>query len=964
MVKKLLLFAFAASAAFSSAFAYKAEDCTIYLSGSPIFTGDPIEPNIKRVVCGDDEITKYGSVTYGENINAGDDAGTVSIKLSDGTKVEKTFAIYKKDVKIIIHDVEKEKGTDDPDFTWEIDSYDKLKEKLNADTLANFEEELKKTIKLERTNKSEDIVDDDGVPYKYEITLLADAENPKNSVVQKLETNFPNYNFGVKSGFLTITKTKVTVVAKSTSKVYGEDDPAFEYTINGNIEKKDYTKLGKIAVDRVAGEDVGKYDITVSVEKKDTDDYEVEVVSGVLGITPAPASVVVDDVSKIYGDATPKFTYKVEGLVGTDVLTGVELSCAKCSKTGLESVGEYIISVSVAETSNKNYTLELTNGTLSVTPRKVTVTLDAAEKTYGDKDPKYTFTSKGVVEGETLKGEIVTREEGEDVGSYKVELSFDEDANPNYVITPKAGTLKINPKAVTLTADNITKKFGEKDPELTYTVDALVGQDELEGVVLSREKGENSGEYAITAKVDAKSNPNYVVTVEGGVFTISANDDKIVVTITGHVDTVGYNGKEHVVKGFEIASNSEAFSVDFVEYTGDSSVAGKDAGTYEMGLAEKDFKNTSVNYPNVTFKVSDGSLVILPKSLVVTAKSDSITYGDEIPAEFVWTVDSLIKGDELDNIHVSLKETGLLAAGEYKLVFDKKSPTNKNYVVSEYVEGSLKVMQKVVTVTIADTSKVYGSPDPANYRITTTGLLDGDELPELVIAREPGENVLVSTDPLNEASYRISATLAPDAVANPNYSINVIQGHFTITPYKEPIKVIIIGNTITEKYTGDTITVPKSFDVILFNDTDVENPLPAEYTYLAEYVAYTGKPTVSGVAKYLYPMNFKAEEFVNISPNFENVSFALSIDGTLIINETGPTSIAALKNIKSFGVASKGRSIQISGSKVGDKFAVLDLRGKTIRKGVVSAANFEIPVPTAGVYMVRVGSTAKRIRVK
>lgn len=957
MVKKFLLLAFAASAAFSSAFAAESV-CALELSDNPLptFSGFQIKPEIIRATCTTNGVTSdvnydKNSVSYGPNVNAG--TGTVTVKMTAGGEITQEFEIGQKTVFITVADTTKEKGTDDPEFRWTLSE----PKNMFKDTVDNLKLELAKEIKLSRT-PGESIVNAKGETVRYSIKLASGIDDV-------LEKKFPNYMISVTPGALTITKTKVTVAAVGAGKTYGEEDPEkLEYTINGKIDPSEYSKLGLISVKREPGEDVGEYNISVSVENMKTADFDVAVVGSVFGITRAPASVVVDDVSKNYGDATPKFTYKVEGLIGDDELKDVELSCAKCSKEGLENVGEYVIAVSVPEKSNPNYKLELTNGTFSVTPRKATVTVDNAEKTYGAKDPKYTFTAEGLVDGQSLKGGTAAREEGEDVGSYKVDLSFDEDANPNYKITTKPGSLKITPKAVTLTANNISKKFGEKDPELTYKVDALVGEDKLEGVVLSREKGENAGKYAITAKVDAKANPNYEVTAEGGEFTIVANDDKIVVSITGHIDTVAYDGKDHVLKGFDIASNSEAFSVDFVEYTGDSSVTGKDAGAYPMGLSADNFKNTSVNYPNVTFKVTDGSLVVKPRSVIVTAKSDSITYGDATPTEFVWTADSLLKGDSLDNIHVTIKKTGLLAAGEYELVFDKKNPTNKNYVVSDYVAGTLKVNKKLVTVTIADTSKVYGSPDPATYRYEATGLLDGDSLPGLVIAREAGEDVLVATDSLNDAYYRISASFAPDAAVNSNYSIKVNQGHFKVTPYKNPIKVIIIGNRIVEKYTGDTITVPKSFDVILFNDVDEENPLPAEYTYLPKYVAYTGNPTVSGVNRYLYPMNFKVEDFKNISPNFETVNFVLSVDGTLVINDTGPTSIAALKNVKTFGVTSMGRSIQISGSKVGDKYAVLDLRGKTVSKGVVSAANFEISVPTAGVYMVRVGSTAKRIHVK
>ena len=40
------------------------------------------------------------------------------------------------------------------------------------------------------------------------------------------------------------------------------------------------------------------------------------------------------------------------------------------------------------------------------------------------------------------------------------------------------------------------------------------------------------------------------------------------------------------------------------------------------------------------------------------------------------------------------------------------------------------------------------------------------------------------------------------------------------------------------------------------------------------------------------------------------------------------------------------------------------MQGKVVRSGVVNAANFEVPVALAGIYVVRIGSLAQRVRVR
>ena len=479
----------------------------------------------------------------------------------------------------------------------------------------------------------------------------------------------------------------------------------------------------------------------------------------------------------------------------------------------------------------------------------------------------------------------------------------------------------------------------------------------LKGVALKREAGEDAGEYEITASVDAKSNPNYIVSTEAGKLTITANNDKIVVTIKGRADTLQYDGKEHTLKGYEISTNNEAYALKFVEYTGDSIVSGKDAGKYSMGLAASEFKNTSVNYTNVTFNITDGILQINPRALVVTAKADTITYGDEIPTEFTWAADSLLKGDSLDNIHVTLNKTGLLDAGDYALAFDQKNPTTKNYTVTKYVANTLTVLPKSVIVTVNDTSKFYSEADPEKFTYKVEGLLEGDVLPELVLKRQAGENVLPEDE-----SYAISAGFAKEEPSK-NYKVKIRQGEFTIKPCEQRITVAIYGDNVVAMYNdGEDVTIKKSFDVSPMRIPG-EPWLPEEFAYKKEFVIYKGDTTMTEKELGEYAMGLVASDFENISPNFKNVNFVVTIDGTFKITDQ-ETSIASVKGVKAFGLSSMNRSIQVSGSTVGKRFAVLDMQGRVIRSGMVESSNFESPVSNAGVYMVRVGASAQRIRVK
>ncbi|WP_260209132.1 mucin-binding protein [Lactiplantibacillus pentosus] len=115
-------------------------------------------------------------------------------------------------------------------------------------------------------------------------------------------------------------------------------------------------------------------------------------------------------------------------------------------------------------------------------------------------------------------------------GDYQIQLTATgreklEQANPDYDFKDSAfsdGTLTVVKLAVTVTASDVTKAFGQSDPALTLkdATGVLVNGDSLDalGVTLRRKTGEKVGRYDITG---TSTSSNYDVTVEPGVFQIT-----------------------------------------------------------------------------------------------------------------------------------------------------------------------------------------------------------------------------------------------------------------------------------------------------------------------------------------------------------------------------------------------------------------------------------------------------------
>ena len=71
-------------------------------------------------------------------------------------------------------------------------------------------------------------------------------------------------------------------------------------------------------------------------------------------------------------------------------------------------------------------------------------------------------------------------------------------------------SVTVNAKAITVTADALSKTYGDTDPTLTSTAQGLVNGAELTGE-LKRVAGENVGSYAIEQNTLTAGN-NYAIT--------------------------------------------------------------------------------------------------------------------------------------------------------------------------------------------------------------------------------------------------------------------------------------------------------------------------------------------------------------------------------------------------------------------------------------------------------------------
>lgn len=181
-------------------------------------------------------------------------------------------------------------------------------------------------------------------------------------------------------------------------------------------------------------------------------------------------------------------------------------------------------------------TFQITPISMNVTASDRTVTYDGTAKTVtvnapGDATVRY-GTRNGVYDLTEAPGYT-------DAGEYTVWYQVTKE---NHQTVEGSVKLTIRPVALTVTADNAEKVYGEDDPSFTWriTSGATVSGETLSGITVTRAAGEDAGTYAITA-ADNGSNGNYAITFRSGTFTVLRRE----ITITWEDLEFTYDGEEH-----------------------------------------------------------------------------------------------------------------------------------------------------------------------------------------------------------------------------------------------------------------------------------------------------------------------------------------------------------------------------------------------------------------------------------
>ncbi|MBQ9525270.1 MAG: hypothetical protein IJR69_09160, partial [Bacteroidaceae bacterium] len=184
-----------------------------------------------------------------------------------------------------------------------------------------------------------------------------------------------------------------------------------------------------------------------------------------------PITITVLSYTREYGEDNPTFEYTVTG--GT-ITSGTPT--ISCSATKTSPVGTYDIIVEKGTVSNKS--VELVNGTLTITQTPLTVTAKSFTITQGDAMPAFTATYSGFRNGNTES--VLTKQpkfscsatSSSAPGTYDIIVSGAEAMN--YTMSYVKGTLTIEEKDVSAEIANwYDDVIAEETPAVNYTNETL-----------------------------------------------------------------------------------------------------------------------------------------------------------------------------------------------------------------------------------------------------------------------------------------------------------------------------------------------------------------------------------------------------------------------------------------------------------------------------------------------------------
>ena len=687
---------------------------------------------------------------------------------------------------------------------------------------------------------------------------------------------------------VTITARPVTINVANKTKAFGEADPEFTGKVEGLVNVDD---LGNVSYARIADdaskENVGD-DITLTATYTENPNYDVTVRNGKLKIKAAQITdterfTVTQPANVVYNGQS-----QIQSVVVTDTKTGKQLVVDKDCTISYSEDTINVGTVTITVVGKGNYAGTVTR-TYEITSKPVTITVDKAEKIFGDADPEFTGNVEGLVNVDDL-GKVsyvriandATKENITDditlTATYTENKNYSVSVTTNKLVIKAATNNGLKVKALTTVYDGDAHTI-ETPEALKAGTTILYSTTENGEFTETKPEYTDADEYTIYVK---GTNPNYADTE---VYPATIKITKRPVTVSVETDEFDYDGKEHSVsysvseagKNTGLLSNhKETVTLENASRTneGTNTVTVKDV---KIGVTQNALESVVSFFTGADTDVTK-NYDIATESGSITVKAATITDDKRFtvtqPENVVYNGQS-----QKQSVVVTDKTTGKELVENTDCTISYSEDTTNVGTVTVTITGkdnyagtvtrTYEITAKPVTITVDSTEKVYGTEDP-EFTGKVVGLVKDGDLGTVSYVREAGD---VSKENVGD-----SVTLTATYEANDNYDITITHGTVTITA--RPLTITAASASKTFDNTALTATSAAITDGTLADGQEV--------TSVTVVGSQTEVGTSANVASNLVVM----ADGVDVTSNYD-ISY---VDGTLTVtaapvNPVTPTPV-------------------------------------------------------------------------
>lgn len=496
---------------------------------------------------------------------------------------------------------------------------------------------------------AENIISGDNVSLSSAGTNSRDAGSHTARVLALSGADATNYTLpstGLTAEYV-IDKAPLDVTVGDGEIAFGDDLSSLPVSASGFFKEEGESVLaGTFVTDYVKGAHTGTYDVSYAFTAANY--YLSSVTPGKLTVHPRPVTVTVAEKQIVYGDA---YAFEV---IAENVPEG--LSPAFRFSLSSPHVGER--DVLFEGVSSDDYDVTYLPAKYTVSPRRVSLTVDAPACTYGA-TPTYEgrLDEGSYARGETFSDlEIVWQNLPRSVGTFTLTGRI---TNPDYVGTVSPCLVTVTPKRVTLRVNSTISVYGE--PFVTPSVTALtpLAYDDTVAdldLTISSPESFNAGHYDLTILSCGNANYTVVEAEADAGYGHNYSIEKRVVRVTFDDDLPFIMGNDPIVPSFDVQGTVGADRVEIaLSYalvnergtTDEKSSSISMPGTYSVSAAIDDPSgNYIVEYPR-TVRVcgysaeSNGVIVVTQNGFV--GELPTVTFLDATAYKLKYQGDSFFQ---------------------------------------------------------------------------------------------------------------------------------------------------------------------------------------------------------------------------------------------------------------------------------------------------------------------------------